>query len=49
MDNADGKFVDGNGRPMPPCIVMEKGESLDMWVQRNKRAMDVFTCMQVRA
>ena len=41
--------VDRNGRPLPPCIVMEKGESLDKWVQRNNRDMDQFTCMQVRS
>ena len=48
VPNDDGAFVDARGHPMPPCIVMEKGESLDRWVQRNKRAMDPFTCMQVR-
>ena len=32
---------------MPPCIVMERGESLDMWARRNNRDMDQFTCMQV--
>lgn len=47
VPNNDGAFVDGRGHPMPPCIVMEKGESLDRWAQRNKRAMDPFTCMQV--
>jgi UDP-N-acetyl-D-mannosaminuronic acid transferase (WecB/TagA/CpsF family) len=49
LSNDDGSFLDGNGRPMPPCIVMEKGESLDVWVQRNKRVMDQFTAMQVRS
>ena len=48
VSNVDGAFVDGNGRAMPPCIVMEKGASLDVWVQRNKRVMDQFTAMQVR-
>jgi hypothetical protein len=47
VSNEDGKFVDANGHPMPPCIVMEKGESLDRWLQRNRRGMDPFTCMQV--
>lgn len=47
VDNKDGAFVDANGRPMPPCIVMERGESLNKWVVRNKREMDTFTCMQV--
>jgi hypothetical protein len=48
VDNQDGQFQDAFGRSMPPCIVMERGESLDKWVQRNKRAMDTFTCMQVQ-
>jgi hypothetical protein len=48
VDNSNGDFQDAFGRSMPPCIVMEKGESLDKWVLRNKRAMDMFTCMQVQ-
>jgi hypothetical protein len=48
FDNEDGSFVDAWDSPMPPCIVMEKGESLDQWVKRNTREMDPFTCMQVR-
>lgn len=47
IGNEDGLFVDGAGNSMPPCIVMEKGESLDLWMKRNRGAMDVFTCMQV--
>lgn len=47
IGNADGEVVDGNGRALPPCIVMEKGESLDRWSMRNRRGMDQFTCMQV--
>jgi hypothetical protein len=47
VDNRDGQFKDAFGHMMPPCIVMERGESLDMWVRRNKRKMDMFTCMQV--
>lgn len=45
--NSDGLFVDGFGRAMPPCIVVERGESLDMWMQRSKQGIDPFTCMQV--
>lgn len=48
VPNDDGAFVDARGHSLPPCIVMEKGESLDRWVQRNRRVMDPFTCMQVR-
>ena len=32
--NADGAHVDANGHPLPPCIVMERGESLDIWAAR---------------
>jgi hypothetical protein len=48
VENSDGHFQDAFGRSMPPCIVMEWGESLDRWVLRNKRSMDMFTCMQVQ-
>jgi hypothetical protein len=48
VDNSNGDFQDAFGRSMPPCIVMERGESLDKWVLRNKRALDMFTCMQVQ-
>eukprot|EP00892_Ulva_mutabilis_P004372 jgi/Ulvmu1/2306/UM013_0154.1 len=33
-DNADGAFRDTRGHPLPPCIVMERGESLDQWSRR---------------
>lgn len=46
--NHDELFVDGHGRAMPPCIVVERGESLDMWMQRSKQGIDPFTCMQVQ-
>lgn len=49
VDNEDGKLTDTSGNPLPPCIVMEKGESLDLWMMRNRRTMDTYTCMQVRA
>jgi hypothetical protein len=47
VQNSDGQFKDAFGHTMPACIVMERGESLDKWVQRNQRDMDIFTCMQV--
>ena len=47
MSNADGKLMDAGGTALPPCIVMERGESLNLWMQRNARGMDTFTCMQV--
>lgn len=36
MDNKDGRVVDPAGHPLPPCIIMERGESLDIWSQRAK-------------
>ena len=32
--NESGKHVDSDGYPLPPCIVMERGESLDIWAAR---------------
>lgn len=34
--NTDGVHVDARGHPLPPCIVMERGESLDIWAARAK-------------
>jgi hypothetical protein len=47
VSNEDGRFVDAFGAPMPPCISMEKGESLDMWSSRNGNGMDMITGLQV--
>ena len=41
-----GDLVDGKGRPLPPCIVMEKGESLHDWSER--ASPDMFTALAVR-
>jgi hypothetical protein len=32
--NLGGEVVDASGNPLPPCIVMERGEALDLWVAR---------------
>ena len=32
--NEGGAVVDARGHPLPPCIVMERGESLDEWAIR---------------
>jgi hypothetical protein len=32
--NEDGAIVDARGHPLPPCIVMERGEALDEWAIR---------------
>ena len=34
VSNDDGEVVDDKGNPLPPCIVMERGESLDIWSAR---------------
>jgi hypothetical protein len=48
VSNADGSFVDAFGAPMPACISMEKGESLDIWSSRNGNGIDMITGLQVR-
>jgi hypothetical protein len=35
-DNLDKLVMDACGNPLPPCIVMERGEALDLWVARAK-------------
>ena len=32
--NAEGMIMDPCGHPLPPCIVTERGESLDIWAER---------------
>ena len=34
LDTGGRQFRDPHGHIMPPCIVMEKGESLDFWRER---------------
>lgn len=46
VSNQDGSFRDSRGNPMPPCFVMEKGESLAQRMTRCKN--DMFTLVQVR-
>jgi hypothetical protein len=33
-DGVTGELVDPQGRALPPCIVMERGESLQEWANR---------------
>ena len=47
VDSPEGGFVDALGDPMPPCIVMEKGEALDTWVRRSESGIDMVTGVQV--
>eukprot|EP00892_Ulva_mutabilis_P011475 jgi/Ulvmu1/86/UM001_0089.1 len=44
-DGAAGGLEDPHGEPLPPCIVMEKGESLHDW--RDRAEPDLFTCLAV--
>eukprot|EP00892_Ulva_mutabilis_P008326 jgi/Ulvmu1/5866/UM025_0128.1 len=44
---ADAAVRDANGRPLPPCIAMEKGESLDLWMRRGADGVDFFTGLQI--
>ena len=45
-DGSAGGLEDPRGRPLPPCIVMEKGESLHDWGDRAEP--DLFTSLAVR-
>jgi hypothetical protein len=48
IDNREGRFTDAQGEALPPCIVMEKGEALNIWSRRNKGGLDHMTALQVR-
>lgn len=42
-------LTDSQGNALPPCIVMERGESLDTWVEVSCGSkLDIFTGLQVR-
>ena len=45
----EAAVADAHGHPLPQCIVMEKGESLDVWMKRNRGGVDMVTGLQVRA
>ena len=47
-DNVDGRITDAAGEALPPCIIMEKGEALNIWSRRNKGGIDHMTALQVR-
>ena len=38
---------DASGTLMPPGIVMEKGETLDVWIAKSGDKIDLFTGLQV--
>jgi hypothetical protein len=39
IENEDGVLVDHSGQNLPPCIIMERGESLDEWCHRQQPDM----------
>jgi hypothetical protein len=45
-DNLQKAVVDACGNPLPPCIVMERGEALNFWVARARpdRAQALSVC-----
>lgn len=45
-DGVKGELVDPWGNALPPCIVMERGESLQEWANRAKP--DLFASLAVR-
>ena len=45
-DEMASGLEDPHGHPLPPCIVMEKGESLNDWSDRAEP--DLFTSLAVR-
>ena len=47
IENHDGALVDPSGHRLPPCIIMERGESLDEWSTRRKP--DMWAAMPVRS
>lgn len=46
-DNERGSEGDAHGTPLPPFIIMEKGEALDEWSRRAKP--DMFQSVAVRS
>jgi hypothetical protein len=40
-------FLDAHGHLLPPCIIMEKGEALDLWSKSTGEGMDTVTGLQV--
>jgi hypothetical protein len=47
VDGKNGTMItDTFGRSLPPCIVMEKGEALDAWIEKSG-SLDMFTGLQV--
>jgi hypothetical protein len=48
VDSPHEGFVDATGIPMPPCIVMERGESLPVWAAKHPAGVDLPSALHVR-
>lgn len=46
-DGGNGDLMDPKGNALPPCIVMERGESLQDWATRAEP--DMFQSLAVRS
>lgn len=42
-----GLILDRFGNSLPPCIIMEKGEALDLWAKSTGDGLDMITGLQV--
>ena len=40
---------DASGALMPPCIIMEKGEALEVWIESSEGENDPYFGLQVRS
>lgn len=47
-EGSEERLRDAHGSLLPPCIVMEKGEALDVWIRSSGERIDMFTGLQVR-
>jgi hypothetical protein len=48
VEETSGTLVDGRGNALPSCIIMEKGEALQLWTNSGD-AMDMITSLQARS
>jgi hypothetical protein len=46
-EGAEEGLRDACGSLLPPCMVMEKGEALDVWIRTSGERIDLFTGLQV--
>ena len=46
-EGEEAALRDAKGSSLPPCIIMEKGEALDVWIDNSGEKIDLFTGLQV--